>query len=678
MYAAALLLSALSLGQTAEIIDTPFPQESASFLLEGQALPAGVSFAAPQADIAIPGGGATLAVATKAGATKPTAVGTEEGLYLLGTDGAYAEVYPADDRYSWALRQVSAVAYDSRGRLWFGADNGVGVLDGDSWTLYTGAEGLPYKYFTCAAAGPNGEIWFGTTRGAIRFDGEHWYYRASKRWLPNDHVEAIAVDGDGAAYIDTPDGVAKLYREPMTLEKKSDYFIDQVETRHNRDGYITNWELTTPGDVTTAKAGITDNDGLYTSVYGAAMAFKYAATKDPEARELAVRSFYACKRLSDVVPESMKGFPARVLIPIDWHEPVNEQYSHESNVAHQKRDPFWKLITPRFPTSEDGKYMWKNDTSSDELAGHYFFNAIFYDLVAETEQEKEDVRQVVRDMTDHLIRNGYNLVDHDGKPTRWGRFGPDFIYDVYGWEQAGLNSMMMLSFLNVAEHVTGDAKYGETAKTLRDEYHYHINSMVPRPTFPPENIVPWDNNLALLSFYGLLNYEKDPELLMMYRLSLEHCWQFSSRQKSALWNFLYGACAQRFNEKAETGMFDGVFPEAGTYGVDELAKYKAYDQALGDSIETLQRIPLLLINWRMENTHRLDIELDPMVGQEPDMGWSRVDRKALPIDERGHVRIDRDAFALDYLEGGREGTSEHEGTFYLLPYWLGRYHGFLK
>ena len=74
----------------------------------------------------------------------------------------------------------------------------------------------------------------------------------------------------------------------------------------------------------------------------------------------------------DIVPESMKGFPARVIIPADWHEPVNEQYGEEYNRKKRERDPFWKLITQRFPLSEDGKHRWKCDTSSDELAGHYF------------------------------------------------------------------------------------------------------------------------------------------------------------------------------------------------------------------------------------------------------------------------------------------------------------------
>lgn len=621
-------------------------------------------------------------LAVAGGPDGAAAIGTSGGLYTRRTgDADFEPVFPADARYSWAPRHVGAVAYDAKGRLWFGCSQGAGVYENATWTLYTGAEGLPYNEFTCAAPGEDGVIWFGTKRGAMRFDGVHWSYRAGLRWLPDDCVNDIAVERDGTAWIATPEGVSRLERQSMTLEKKAAYFVNQAETRHNRDGYITDWQLTRRGDVTSAVPKITDNDGLYTASYGAAMAFRYAVSKDPEAKKLAKRSFEACKFLVDVVPDTvngvdMRGFPARVAIPIDWPEPVNEQYGDEYNQRRRQTDPFWKLITPRFPESADGKYRWKCDTSSDELAGHYFFYAIYYDLVAETEAEKAPVRDVVAAITDHLVRNDFNLVDHDGKPTRWGRFGPDFLETVHGWDQRGLNSLMMLSFLAVAEHVTGDSTYGETAAMLRRDHAYHINAMYPRTYFPPDSVVPWDNNLALLSFYGLMNYETDPELLIMYRQSLEHCWLFVSKQKNAFWNVVYAACAQRFAELAGKGRFEGAFPEAGPFTQYAVGMLNRFEPPVQDTLDTLRGMPLELIGWPMENSHRLDVQLDPAPGQAPGYGWSRVDGKALPVEERSHVRQDRDAFALDASED--DGWAEHEGTFYLLPYYMARHHGLLE
>ena len=116
-------------------------------------------------------------------------------------------------------------------------------------------------------------------------------------------------------------------------------------------------------------------------------------------------------------------------------------------------------------------------------------------------------------------------------------------------------------------------------------------------------------------------------------------------------------------------------------------------------IETLQKVPLDLIGYRMDNRHRLDIVFDPTPGQVVNEGWRpvnpvrpqnvfekaedyrlkvgwHVNGSALPIDERCHVRLDRDGFALDATEGN--GYSEHEGTIYLLPYYMARYHGIIN
>lgn len=622
----------------------------------------------------LPGGsGKILAVITFQG---KTIAGCEKGLYIQMKANNWEQMLPSDNNYSWSPKEVAALAVDSQDYLWIGAKQGVAKYDGKSWQLFTGKEGLPYNNFTCAAAGPKGEVWFGTKKGAIRMEDDYFYYRFSRRWLPADHVNDIAVDSKGTAWIATNDGISQINSIPMSFEEKAAFFTKQTEERHNRMGFIAPNNLKIPYDVNSYELGISDNDGMYTSMYGAAQAFRYAVTGDKEAKKLADRCLKACKWLVDITHES--GFPARVIIPIDYREPVNEIYDREYNKRRQESDPFWKDIYPRFPVSKDGNYMWKCDTSSDELAGHFFFYAIYYDLVAETEEDKAAVRQVVGDIADHLIRNGFVLRDHDGKPTRWGNFSPEYMASFWGWDQRGLNSMMMLSFLNVAKHVTGDAKYAETAQMLRDKYNYHINAMHAKEYFPPDNVVPWDNNLSLMSFYGLINYEEDPELLLMYRESLEYAWLHISKQKNAFWNTIYAALCQKFSEKKAEGLFDPqlVFPENKLYAPFKSDLYNTWDGHVDDIVETLERIPMDLIGYEMDNTHRLDIQFDPTPGQRPGMGW-RYDTYALPVDERGHVRQDRDGFALFYREVGG-GNSEQEGTFYLLPYYMACYHKLIE
>ncbi|PWJ58473.1 two component regulator with propeller domain [Dyadobacter jejuensis] len=602
-----------------------------------------------------------------------TIVGTPKGLFY-NEKGLLTRILPSDERYSWSPRQVAALVVDVHGDLWFGSQEGVGRLSDGKWSLFTGKEGLPYNQFTCASASPDGSVWFGTKRGVVIARGDTFAYRASQRWLPDDYVNDLAIDQQGTVWIATRQGISRIEFIPMSYEKKAEYFTNQVETRHNRMGFIAQSELQERYNLATSQLAISDNDGMYTAMYGAAQAFRYAVTGEAEAKELAVRSLKACKWLSDITPEA--GFPARVIIPTDWREPVNEQYSRAYNAKKQLSDPQWKDIFPRFPRSKDGKYLYKCDTSSDELAGHFFFYGIYYDLVAETEAEKQEVRAVVGDIMDHLLRHGYKLVDYDGKVTRWGDFSPEYFHSVYGYDQRGLNSLMMLSFLNVTKHITGDSKYEDAAKVLRDRHNYHIFALHPKEYFPAENVVPWDNNLCLMSMYGLFKYETDPSLLLMYRQSLENAWLHMSKQKNAFWDIIYESQANRFTDLVDQKLFDrkDLFTKNHLYAPSVVRDYYRASNHNPYIAENLKKVPLDLIGYAMPNDHRLDVTLDPTPGQGPKKGW-RSDGFALAIDERGHVRQDRDAFDLNLTEG--DGYSEHEGTFYLLPYYMARYHHLL-
>ncbi len=605
------------------------------------------------------------------------AIGTANGLYTQARgDVNWLPVLPQDSRYKWAPVNVSVLGVDANGALWFGAEQGIGRLGENGWELFSGREGLPYNKFTSFAAAPDGAVWFGTQQGAIRYEDGSFFYRHSLRWLPNDYVNDIAVGLDGTAWIATNGGVSRIERKSISFADKSAHFVQITEARNHRMGFISPNRLQVPYDISTATPGISDNDGKYTSMYGAAMAYRYAVTGDLEAKALADRSLDACIWLTEITHES--GFPARVIIPKGWPEPLADvEYTQQMNVRVQQNDPFWKNIAPRFVESKDGDYLWKCDTSSDELAGHYYFYGIYYDLVAKTDEEIAKVRKVTAEITDHLIRNDFFLRDFDGEATRWGNFSPEFLNSVWGWDQRGLNSMMMLSFLNVASHVTGDLKYDSVAQMLRDKHQYHINSMHAKEFFPPDNVVPWDNNLSLMSLYGLINYEKDPELLIMYRLALENAWLHISKQQNAYWDAIYLALAHKFNERVEEGFFNKtpVFPEAGGFTNKALQEFKEVPALRDGIIKTLRLIPLDLLGYRMDNTHRLDIELDPTPGQKPTVGW-KVGGYALNIDERGHVRQDRDGFALVLAEEGG-GRSESEGTFFLLPYYMALYHGLI-
>ena len=385
----------------------------------------------------------------------------------------------------WGTSDVRGVAVDSLGQLWFAALAGAACRTSEGWRFYTGAEGLPYSDFTVIEPGPNGVVWFGTHRGAIRFDGKTWAYRQGRRWLPDDDIRDMAVDEQGNAWFATAGGVGLIERRMMTLAEKAEFYEDEMEQYIRRTplGYVSEVSLTVPGDKSSKIIyHDSDNDGLWTSMYGAGECFAFAATGDPKAKDRAKRAFEALRFLQKV-PEGCehsppKGYVARTIRSVDLPDP-NIGRLERDRKGRDNYDALWKVYEPRWPKSADGKWYWKSDTSSDELDGHYFFYPLYYDLVADTEEEKERVREVVRDLTDHLIKHDYNLVDHDGTVTRWGFYGPASMnHDPHWWGERGLKSLCMLSYLSVAEHITGDSVYGQHIEKLMQDHAYHTNAMI--------------------------------------------------------------------------------------------------------------------------------------------------------------------------------------------------------
>jgi hypothetical protein len=584
------------------------------------------------------------------------------------SEGSWRRLFPGDGRRSWGFEDARAAVYDARGRLWFASPQGAGCREPDgAWRLFEGRDGLPSNDFTCIAACPDGAIWFGTRKGAIRFDGKVWEYRQGRRWLPDDEVLAIAIDGDGAAWFATSAGLGRIHRQPMTLAEKARGFEDEIDRRHRRTpyGYVGGVSLERPGETSAFRQHDSDNDGLWTAMYGAGECYAWAATRDPAARRRARAAFEALRFLGEVTQGGEhappKGFVARSILPADGPDP-NAGGLERDRRFRDERDRRWKLIHPRWPKSGDGKWYWKCDTSSDELDGHYFFYARYHDLVASTDEEKREVRDVVIAITDHLIAQEFCLVDHDGQPTRWAQFGPRQLnHDPDWWEERGLNSMSMLSYLKVAEHVSGDVRYREIARRLIEDHAYAANVLHPKNQSGPGTGNQSDDEMAFMGFYNLLVYEKDPQLRRIYAYAFHRYWRLEAPERNPLFNFLFAAVC------AEDRWVDA-------WGEQSLAPSGAW---LEDALDTLRRFPIDLADWTLENSHRLDIV--PLGDEAQRPGRPRRGRlrdgKVLPIDERFVEHWNHDPWTLDH---GGDGRFLADGASFLLPYYLGLYHGYVK
>ena len=485
-------------------------------------------------------------------------------------------------------------------------------------SLRRGAIRLPVIEFTVINQVSPSITWVGTPEGAIRLGGDRTTveYFAGRRWLPDDRVTGIGVDGD-AVWIETSGGFSRIEYRPMTLGQKSRAFVDRVQARHNRWGLTADSQLRVAGDVSSNRMVSSDNDGLWTAMYVAAESFRYKVTSEADARENARRGMQAIMRLEAIT--GIPGFPARSFI--------------RKGEDLQPQDGEWH-DTP------DGAWRWKGDTSSDEIVGHYFVYPIYHDLVAD-EGEKPALRAAIERITNHILDNRYQLIDVDGRRTRWGWWGPEAIWE--DPDETGLRALHILSHLRVAIHLTANqgyrARYAAAYGDLTARHRYHLLTRNQK-IMVPGHINHSDDELAFLSYYPLLQYEKDPALLDVYRQSLERSWQIERPERNPLWNFIYAAGSGA----------------------------TAFDRA--ESIRTLQEIPMDTIRWDVRNSHRLDVPADPMS--------DRFDRRqaliVLPYDELPMWKWNGNPYNMD---GGSGGRGEDDGAYFLLPYWMGRHHGLI-
>jgi hypothetical protein len=279
-------------------------------------------------------------------------------------------------------------------------------------------------------------------------------------------------------------------------------------------------------------------------MYGAGECFAYGATRDAKAKERARQAFEALRFLQKVTQggahQPPKGYVARTIRPVEWPDPNIGRL--EADRRHQQEDALWKVYEPRWPRSADGKWYWKSDTSSDELDGHYFFYPLYYDLCADTEAERERVREVVRDLTDHLLAHRFVLIDHDGLPTRWAIYGPQYLNrDPAWWPERGLKSLSILSYLAVAGHITGDARYAAAARELCEREGYAQNAMHPKVQHGPGSGNQSDDEMAFMCFYTLLRYSQDEPLKSLIRYSFFRYWLNERPEMNPFFNFAYAA-----------------------------------------------------------------------------------------------------------------------------------------
>ncbi len=540
---------------------------------------------------------------------------TNDAVYQLQCpEKKLTKVYKGNNLTALALRDDEII---------LGTNNGVITLDGKSFKAGEVDQKLPWTEIT-ALENINGTLWFGSTKGAFKLksDGKYDYY-ASKRWLVDDEVVDIAEGPDNSVLILTKKGLSKINFVKMTLADKAEYFQKIQRLRHIRYGFTSYLGLQKAGDLSTGVYSDTDNDGLWTSMYLAGELFRYAVTKSDDAKQNAYEAFEAMERLTEI--SGIPGFPART-----YERDGYQSSDNDPNMPEDKK--IWRL-------TKDKKWRWKSTTSSDESCGHFFVYALFAELAPDKEWRDRAIHQIKIEM-DHIIDHNWYLVTWNGKPTRWGRWNPEYVNQFpINVGDRRLNSTLILAFLQTAYHFTKDEKYKNKAYELIDKYGYddnanHSASVVGYVEGQPLSDR-WnhsDDEMYFLTIPAFVNYSFTPDQKQKHFEAAKSHWEVERSEKNPLWNYLFALSGGKNIDYEESAWW-------------------------------LKEFPMDLIDWKIDNRHRKDLEkIDPNFRNQ-------TYKEVLPQDERV-LGLHNGAYRNN---GGSDGYREYPPYIYLLPYWAGRY-----
>ncbi len=558
-------------------------------------------------------------------------VATDAGLYRC-KDGKTKLFQDVSELISCYARAVSV---DQQGNIWAGEMGGVSILQDDRLLKnLTMQEGIPSVHVNCIRQSPNGTMWVGTNMGVVRY-AKDWSHslRFTKRWLTDNKVNDITFDQQGNAWVATAKGVSKILARQMTLSDKADNFYHQLMTKNMREPWICgSLRLDIPGDTASWHHSDDDNDGEYTSGYLVMESFRYAVTKDPDAKLKARKAFDFLKSLQTIT--GTEGFFARSIVPANWTEvnDINKTYTKKEIAEELVADPRFKPVEIRWHKTADGKWLWKNDTSPDEMDGHMMGYFYYYEYAAEGE-EKILIRDHVKKIMDQLIKTNYNLIDVDGTHTHWGVWSPDKLNRDPDWSsERSINSFELLAYLKFAAHLTGDQKYeNEYRRLIADEGYLDNVSRLNKKN--PAWQIYFDRTLEGYLFPILLRYEKDPKLKLFYNQLIKEWMSIQPSGENLMNNLNYAfATGNKIN--------------------------------IHQTIEFLKDTPLDLLDWPIDHTLREDVH----VVRSPVLEEVQI-TELPPASERATVRWDRNPWSA--IQGDLKKV--REPVFWLCPYWMARY-----
>ncbi len=146
------------------------------------------------------------------GRTRLWAIDDADGVWVGAARFDGQAWFSYQDQEALGQTEVTAVAIDEDGRVWFGTrDAGLVVLDGDSWSHYDQeTSSLTDNWIKDILVDSENRVWVATPAGLNVITGQWWQVFASEAGLINDNVLSLALDNEDRVWLGTKGGVSRF------------------------------------------------------------------------------------------------------------------------------------------------------------------------------------------------------------------------------------------------------------------------------------------------------------------------------------------------------------------------------------------------------------------------------------------------------------------------------------
>src|SRR6185503_18394796 len=178
------------------------------------------------------------------------------------------------DRNGLPQNAIQAMAFDKKGYLWIGSQDGAAYYNGRTWTVVNMPNRTISNFVRAILVASDDSIWFGRQEGGVsRLKDGNWTTVDETRGLPDKRVNALletkSADGSSTIWIGTDRGLTQLRNGELSNADSNGPFPGErvtslIESR-NSDGSAVVWVGNEKGLVrfsNTERKTFTVSDGL--------------------------------------------------------------------------------------------------------------------------------------------------------------------------------------------------------------------------------------------------------------------------------------------------------------------------------------------------------------------------------------------------------------------------------